>query len=225
MDAIAFIEKDMKRGQKKSATALFLFSIVTVLFPAVFGVLLRDGYEDVFNSRTFVPNTAAAILLFLFPFFYDRRNQFKSRVFRLVLFCLLFALFLATDRVYFPPAARTVYLSNEDFWHESWKCFAKGAFTIALMGIFLSYFVFGVSSWPSRRWRILAALTSGVSRAVMLGFHCDSSSFSHVLVGHMGPGFVVGSFVFGLQEVIFFMSLKKIFPKLAERISNFTKIG
>jgi hypothetical protein len=225
MDVISFIEKDIIRGQKKLPIFAFFFCAVTLLFPAVCGLLLRDDNIGVYEPRVLIPNMMAALLLILFPYFYDRRTSFGKRALVSVLVGLALALFLSTERAFFPPFERTVYASSQIFWMESRLCFLKGGLTVAIMGGYLSYFVFGASSWPSRRWRFLASLVSAVSGAIMLGFHCDSSSFEHIIIGHIGPGILVGFIVFIVQDLIFVFKLKNNFPNLSKKMSRLTKIG
>jgi len=225
MDVIKFIEKDVERGKRRSWLIMIALLLATALFPVLFGIFLRDDLNGVFEARIFIPNLMAAILLGLFPLFYARRNQISKWVFPLIALTLGFSLFLAIDRIFFPPAIRTVYASDESFRHETLLCFRKGAFSASVMGIWLCYFAFMISSWPSRRYRFLLSAVAGISSAVMLGFHCDSSSVSHVLVGHIAPGIVMGLMVYFAQEMVFVRGIRKAFPGLSDKIARIRKIG
>lgn len=210
MNAIDFIENDVRRATRGKVFRLALGAGIFAV-PVLLGIGLRNGLEGVFNPRIFFPNLLASALLFSVPLFYERRSTKKNLGW--ILLGLIVSLFLATERVFFPVFERTSYASNSEFWYESAKCFYKGGMTTLASGALFILLAFGVSSWPSRSWRILLSIAAGISGAVMLGFHCDSSSAAHVLAGHLGPGILFGLILFGIQEILFISGLKRALPQ------------
>jgi hypothetical protein len=224
MEVIQFIQNDVQRSSQQSAwkRSLLLFGVFAA--PVALGILLRDSMNGVFDTRTFIPNLLAILSLTFSVSFLIRKAQPKTD-FKWAMGGLLLALYFATDRMIFPPGDRTVYSSSESFWHECFRCMGKGSATTALVGVWLAVFAFTISSWPSRRWRGFLSMSAGVGGVIMLGFHCDSSSIEHVLVAHVGQGFLVGALLFMAQEVFFYLRLKQAFPALSERIKRLSKIG
>ena len=224
MEVIQFIQNDIQRSSQQSAWKRNLLLFGVFLLPVALGILLREGLDGVFDTRTFIPNLLAILSLTFSVSFLVRKNQPKTD-FKWAMGGLLLALYFATDRMIFPPGDRTVYSSSESFWHECFRCMGKGGATTALVGVWLAVFAFTISSWPSRRWRGFLSMSAGIGGVIMLGFHCDSSSIEHVLVAHVGQGVLVGAFLFLAQEVFFYLRLKQAFPKLAGSIQKFRKIG
>lgn len=222
MDVIAFIEKDAGRARGISRFARALACAVIFGLPLALGILLREGYEGVFDAGTFVPNLLGALLVFAVSLAALGPRRFALRW---LAAGVLLAVLLATGRVFFPGGARTAYASSGLFWHESGRCFTKGGLTTLAAGLWLTYCAFVGSAWPSRRWRVLLSAVAGASGVVMLGFHCDSSSIEHVLVAHAGQGVFLGAAVFAVQEAAFYLGLRRAFPELAERLRGLRRIG
>ena len=192
MDVIGFIEKDLGRARSKSPLSRVLLGTVVFALPVALGILMREDLIGVLDARTLLPNLIAALLtavVFLLSF---RRNLASGRALRLAGLGLCLASGLAVERVFFPSGLRTTYPSSDVFWHENLRCFTKGGSTTLITGAWLMGCAFLASAWPSRRWRAIFAVLAGVSGAVMLGFHCDSSSAGHVLIAHLGQGVVLG---------------------------------
>jgi hypothetical protein len=214
MDAIEFIQKDMNRGRKKLWVSL---AALTFLCPVLLGIFLRDDLNGVFEPRVFSANLGAAALLSVGVFSIFKQRFSSSKAFAMAIVFAFLALFFATDRIFFPVAERTPYATDAIFRVETSRCFLKGAFETSILGACLVISSFLFSSWPSRRWRALISVIAGVSGTVMLGFHCDSSSVSHVALGHIGQGVLVGLIFFGLQEFFFRLKMRSIFPGLINR--------
>jgi len=225
MDAIEFIEKDVKRGSANRSITRILASIGAVLIPIALGVGLRDGLDGVFTPRILIPNLVAAVLLGVVISASYGRLFSSFTTWRWSRWGLVCAMILAIDRVVFPIGVRTSYPSQAIFWQESLRCFTKGSVSAVVLGAWLILFAFGFSSIPSRRWRVLISFAAGVSSTVMLGFHCDSSSWEHVLYGHVGPGAAVGTALVLIQELLFKIKLGSALPSLAGKIRNPSKIG
>jgi len=223
VEVTQFIEDDIKRASNHSPRIRILVGAGVFLFPVALGIFLRDRTDGVFDPRTFVPNTLAILALVFSASFLVRKANPKSD-FKWGMLGLLMALYFATDRIY-SAEVRTEYASSESFWRESLHCFTKGGLTTLVMGLWLAFFAFTISAWPSRRWRAFLSVASGVSGAIMLGFHCDSSSVAHVLVAHVGQGIVFGVVLFLAQEAYFYWGLKRAVPGLSKRISRFYKLG
>jgi hypothetical protein len=223
VEVTQFIEDDIKRASHRSPWLRVLLGAGVFLFPVTLGVFLRDRIDGVFDPHTFVPNTLAILALVFSASFLVRKANPKSD-FKWGMLGLLMALYFATDRIY-SADIRTEYASSESFWRESFHCFTKGGLTTLVMGLWLAFFAFTISAWPSRRWRGFLSVAAGVSGAIMLGFHCDSSSVAHVLVAHVGQGIVFGVVLFLAQEVYFYSGLKRAIPGLAGKIRKFHKLG
>ena len=214
MDAIQFIEQDLKRGKKHETLLQIVVLSAALLFPVALGIGLRRHYAGALEPRVFIPNLVATFLLgggLLWMF----RSRFSSaRIFYWAMLAFALGLILATERVFFPVGERTFYASSDVFWGETGGCFLKGAVESLVLGAALSFISFKYSAWPSRRWRALISVAIGVSGAVMLGFHCDSSSPEHVLIGHVGQGVFTGLIAFFFQNRIFASKMKTLFPTL-----------
>jgi hypothetical protein len=214
MKAIQFIQQDLKRGTRLRPPLLLLVGVATLAFPIVSGIGFRQDYVGVFDLRILIPNLLGALLLGLSVMAIFQTRFRSGKTFNLAAFALGLGLLLASERVIFPAGDRTFYASPLVFWNETVRCFAKGILEGLLMGLALSFSVFRFSSWPSRRWRALIAFAVGVSGAVMLGFHCDSSSASHVFIGHVGQGLVTGLGAYFFQSRLFSTKVRNLFPKL-----------
>lgn len=215
MDALQFIQSDIKRGKRKT-WIYALLALVTFLLPIAFGIGLRDDYGGVFDLRVLIPNLTACLLLAFGAFLVFKSRFSSSRIFNWTLIALGIGLILATERVLFPAGPRTTYASAFIFWEESGRCFFKGALEGIVLGGCLSLFALFFSSWPAHRWRVLISVTAGVSGAIMLGFHCDSSSPFHVLIGHIGQGVFAGFCALFFQNRIFTSKMKNLFPNIKD---------
>ncbi len=224
MEAIDFIESDIRRWKQSRALVRALI-VGIALIPVLLGIGLRDSFENVFSLRIFVPNLLAAIVLGGVVFASFDEGFSSAKILKTAKLALLFALLLATERVLFPSGPRTQYASASVFWRESGRCFFKGALTSAVMGAWLICVAFVFSSLPARRWRILISVVCGVAGAVMLGFHCDSSSWGHVLSGHVFPGVVLGVLIYFAQETVFRLKLRLGFQGLLGKIRNPSRLG
>ena len=224
MDALEFIQKDISRA-RSSSRPFIIMGLVLFLLPIVLGIGLREDNRGIFDPRIMLPNLAGAFILMAVLISGYSKNWSSRSVFAWGALGIALGLFLATERIFFPPGMRTIYTSNEEFWHESARCFIKGGFTTVIAGLCLSLFAFGISSWPSRRWRIFLSFSAGAIGAVMLGFHCDSSSVGHVALGHVGQGLIFGLIIFIGQEIFFHAALKRRLPILMEKIKNPSRIG
>lgn len=225
MDVIEFIGKDVKRGSSNRTMRDIFLILGIVSATALFGLGLREGLDDSFDLRTFLPNLMAMCLLSGLMVASYRKSFSSQRVLVVASGALVVALLLSIDRVFFPPGLRTIYASQDSFWIESEKCFFKGMIATVVLGLWMTLMAFKFSAWPSRRWRGLLSVTSGIGGTVMLGFHCDSSSFAHVIFGHILQGVLAGMFIFALQEFFFRMLLKRQFSETFHAIKNPGKIG
>lgn len=225
MEVIQFIQNDIRKSAELAPWKRYLMVLAVFLVPAALGILLRDRATGVFDPKTFIPNLLATFwLTFSVSLLLVQKPNFRPGfIFGLIGF--LFAIFLATDRIYSWSGPHTGYASSEIFWHESLLCFAKGGLTSLLVGMWLAYFAFALSAWPSRRWRAFLSIASGVAGTIMLGFHCDSSSVAHVLVGHVGQGVFFGALLFIGTEIVFSLGLKKAIPELSSRIRKIHHLG
>ena len=214
MDIIKFIEEDIQRNKQTPGYKKYVIIIGTALLPVLLGIFLRDDLNGVFDPRNFFSNLVAALLLLSIPTLYEKRSAYGKIILSIMLISLALSIFFATERMFFPGSNRTSYVSEAIFWHESKQCFIKGTFASLIMGVWLTIFAFKLSSWPSRRFRLVLSFTAGISGTVMLGFHCDSSSVAHVLTSHLGQGLITGLLVWVVQELIFFSKIHKLFSKL-----------
>ncbi len=221
MDALDFVKKDMAKNSRRPRWLTGIFAGGVFLLPVLMGIFLKQDLKGVFTARTLIPNVAAALFLVLAALTILKRGSRARGLYTL----LGAALLLATERVVFPLEPRTVYETLQIFWAETAKCFAKGSLATTATGIWMVFFAFTISAWPTRTSRILISFLTGVSGVIMLGFHCDSSAPTHVLVGHLGPGVVLGIVIFLIQEVIFRSALKKNFPGLRNKVGHFSRIG
>jgi hypothetical protein len=215
MDAIDFIEKDNTRGMRRGAITRAVVAAAAVLVPMGLGLGLRDSADGAFAPRVFLPNCLAGLGLAIAIGGMFRGRFASEQVFRRAWSLLPLVLLLATERIFFPPGSRTIYADGAQFWQESARCFLKGGLTAGLFGAFLCLAAYRFSCWPSRRWRGLLSAAAGIAGAIMLGFHCDSSSWSHVLVSHIGAGAVLGLMLFAGQEVLFGALMRRAFPRLS----------
>lgn len=217
MDAMEFIEKDLHRGRGNQA---LLFAILFAAWPVVFGLLTRGSYGGVFLPRVFVPNLLAATALGAAAWLLFRSPSPASRFARLMSALIFAGSLLAVERVFFPPGERTVYGSFELWRHDALLCFLTGSVAAIAGGALLALILFRARAWPTTRTRMFSAAAAGVVAAVTLGFHCDSSSPSHVAAGHLLPGLAVGLIVFIGLDWILRRLLAKNFPELQKNLAN-----
>jgi hypothetical protein len=88
------------------------------------------------------------------------------------------------------------------------------------MGIWLVVFSTYFTSRAPLRWRVLVASSAGATASVMLGFHCDSASVFHVLVGHLAPGILVGTAVFFASTLLARRSRARAIPSLGRTLAH-----
>lgn len=225
MDAIDFIAKDIKKSQVNSKIFM-VFMLGILIIPAALGIALRDEHEIVWNYQTFIFNSFAAIALALATLAVFRRETFSLALSKWSWVIFLLAMVFSVKRIFFPLTdLHTVYNTSDSFIHETWLCFQKGSWTVAAMGLWVIAFSFGFSSWPTRKLRFMSSVSAGVAGMVMLGFHCDSSSVAHVLLGHTAPGILLGVSLFFIQEILLYFKLKTAFPQLFNKIKSFSKIS
>ena len=223
MDALGFIEKDLKRSGRAGSPFVFGGIWGAALVPAALGLGLRPSLGGVGGPHVLIPNVLAALLLALAAWLTRQRTP---RAFQAVRAALVVAALLAIERAIFPPGgARTTFASPEEFRTATTACFAKGALATIVTGAWLGILAFAFSPWPSRRWRAIVAFGAGVSGAVMLGFHCDSSDWNHVLLGHLGQGVAMGAGLFIIFEGVFQLGLKSRLPELMAKVRNPRRIG
>lgn len=207
MKVIQLIEADVARVTTTPIWKKLLFSILLFLTPAALGLFLRADLNGVFELKVVLPNLLASLFLASLPFTYEARAINKNYFLGSVLL-MGASLFLASERVCFPLAPDAGFTNSAAFWSASANCFMKGSLATFVMGTLYSVFIFGFSSWPSRRYRILISGMSGVAGATMLGFHCDSASLAHVASAHWGQGVLIGGVGFVIQEMYFRYRLK-----------------
>lgn len=225
MDVVTFIQKDIERFSQRSTRITFALAVLVLLVPMGLGLLLREETLPALAPRTLLPNLLAALLSsMLFYKITSKPAAWRSTLAVSGAGCFVILL-LATERAYFPSALQTTYESAEAFWRESIRCFSKGGVTTLLLGsIFLSYALMG-SSLPTQGMRRVLAAFSGVLGVLMLGFHCDSSSWEHLLVSHIGQAVVFGGVLYGVGQALFRSKLKRAFPKLWARIQKPGRLG
>jgi hypothetical protein len=203
MDTIAFIRNDVEKDAQISGWRLAVFGLGTAAIPAALGLFLREDWRGVFELERLVPNILAAVLLGLFPVLYRRRIAGGVRAYPKMAIFLALAVLFAAARLAFPGGDHTQYDSSAAFWSATRVCFGKGAIAAAVTGLWLGLLTLYSFSLPSARWRKLIAAAGGTAAAVMLGFHCDSSSVPHVLLGHILPGAVTGFAIYAVLTVAF----------------------
>jgi hypothetical protein len=186
---------------------------------------LRDDLVGVFDPRVFTPNLLAALAIAVLVFAAFAQGFSSAAVIKRAAPVLTLALLLATGRIFIPGGERTLYATPEIFWNESLRCFLKGLVATGAVATWLAVFAYSLSPLPARRWRTLLAAASGVSGAAMLGFHCDSSSSAHVVLGHVAQGLVAGTVFYAIQEILFRRRLKNSLPGAMSWISNPGRIG
>ena len=224
MDAIKWIEDDLNRQKRTTNLARTFFVFVLISIPGFMGLGMREGLDDSMNSRLLLPNMIATVFLgFIFKKLFEQNFVFAKNI-RLYFVLFLLSLGLATERVFFPIAERTAYSSDAAFFHEFLGCFLKGGLTTFVAGVYLAFVSFTASSLPLRKSRMLISALAGLSGTLMLGFHCDSSSYAHVLLAHVGAGVVMGLLVYLLQELLFVARIKAGIPELKEKIKNIHRL-
>jgi hypothetical protein len=220
MDTIKWIQTDIARGHLIRPWTRAIMLAVGLFFPILFGLLLRQDFNDVFALRVLIPNLVSAMLM-IFAFKSVYETNFNERLaLKTAAVLLVLSVFIAAERTLFPAGPRTTYPSPEIFWSESQKCFRMGAFATTILGLYFASLSYLTASWPSRSYRALIASAAAVSGMVTLSFHCDSSSVAHVFLSHFGQGVIIGFIVFFLQEVFYFIQLKRKFPELTAKIKN-----
>ena len=225
MDTIEWIKRDLENAKKTSPQKKIPLLLVFVLLPLVLGLGMRASLDHSLEPRVFVPNLIALLLTGFAWFWVDRKNFSRLQGFRLALVFNVLSLGFAIERIFFPIGPRTEYSLPGILEQESLQCFLKGGASSLFVGIYLSIVTLFTASTLSRPARFLLALTAGISGTIMLGFHCDSSSVAHVMWGHVLQGVAAGLLIFGLQEILFLLNLKKSFPRLIQNIKNPTKLG
>jgi hypothetical protein len=229
MDALKFIEDDIQRSNRGGLGALHWIALMAASFPVIVGLGLRESFGGAFEPREFIPHIIAALILGE-VIWLSLGSGFSSKLaYRTAWAALVLVGLLACAKLFypliFPGEVRTSYLSSHVFWIESMHCFSKGSLTAAFFGAGVIGAVMGLCPLPMRRWRVLLSVIVGISGAVMLGFHCDSSSWGHVLVGHLGPGVLLGVVTGFFQEYLFRRRIQTHFSALIQKLRNPSQIG
>jgi hypothetical protein len=225
MEAIDWIKRDLARPQTISPRTRFMLFLFFVIFPVALGILLRESMEGVFHAVVLIPNLTAFLLLSLVYYRVQQKNFCEKQSFTLALWLLPLALLFATSRIFLPDGLRTETVLPGLFEKETFQCFVTGAFTTLVSGIYLSIATAFSASVLNRRARFFLAMVSGISGTLMLGFHCDNSSVAHILWGHVLQGIMAGFLIFGLQEVLFAIRLRKAFPALFAKLNQPDQLG
>jgi hypothetical protein len=225
MDTIEWIKLDLARAKKVPVVLRILFATIFFLIPIGVGLLSRKDLDDSLHAAILIPNLLAMVALGLAWLEVSRQNFSSRQAFRFALFLLPLALFFALDRLFFPGGPRTEYLLESRFEHETLQCFLFGGATTLGVGLYLTLVTFLTSSLLSRRARFFLSIASGMSGAVMLGFHCGSSSIAHVMWGHLFQGIAAGILIFGLQEIIFAIRLRRSHRTLVDTLKNPQNLG
>lgn len=213
MNAVDFIIKDIQKSKIGPMSQCLL--AITLFFSSLgLGFFLRDDNGNGLQMSSMVSALIGYALLLVTL---KKIQQHKLSVLLVFMIFILSAFTAFTD-------TRTIYSSSEIFWHEGFRCFTKGVISTSLTGIALSFFAFTVSSWPNRTQRLALSYVSGLSGALMLEIHCDSSSWGHLLFGHHSQGLLAGIFIFVLLESLFIWKIRGSIPSI-RKMRNINRLG
>jgi hypothetical protein len=224
VDALKFIEEDMRRSRRGQALGgplvrgLLLSGLI-----ALGGILARDSLVGIGSFTGHLADVGVAIVAGALPWALQRSTlQPKWRRAFLGLFAV--AALLSLHRVVFPEGVRTVYTSTAAFWREAGRCLWKGSVATLFAGVLLGMQLFTLSRSPSRPWRFLGAGAAALMAVAMLGLHCDSSSFSHVALSHWGQGILAGTLLWAGFEAVHLVRVRTALGSSAGRLRGLSRL-
>jgi hypothetical protein len=214
MNVLDFIKQDVKKQRERTKVSTCLLILALILMSLAFGFFIRDD----FGAGLKWDSALSAIIGF--AILVTIQTQILKSIYHQKLLLYLFGVcfLLSIQSAIFYP--NQIYPSTEQFYLEAAKCFMVGSLSTLLVGLTLIFFTFKYSSWPNRLSRFLLSASAGLSGSFMLEIHCDSTSLSHVLSGHILQGLISGLLIFCLIEYIFVKKVRSSFPELKLKKTN-----